>query len=164
MRLRNGIFSDDGGFDEVVYLNNPGFKISEADPQIGNCFDPRAPGFKPRKVLLQGAAIPPADGFFDHDARFVGAFRDESDDWDAGNWIMWGDGASGLLLGSLQPAPTALGSEVESPSDFRFLRMFHAGTRTVQKPEAGNKIPPASPRMINWIPTKEGTLSPFRSR
>jgi hypothetical protein len=31
------------------------------------------------------------DGVFDHDARFVGAFRDESDDWDAASWIKWGD-------------------------------------------------------------------------
>jgi len=84
------LFDDDGGFDELIYLRNPGLRISEVDPGLGNCFDPYAPSFKPRQAILKNAAIPPDDDFFDANARYVGAFRDIGDDWDRGEWLRWG--------------------------------------------------------------------------
>lgn len=84
------LYDDDGGFDEAVYLENPGLRISESDPQIGNCFDELSPGFKPQYALYEHAALPPNDDFFDAEARYVGAFRDTKDDWDSGSWIKWG--------------------------------------------------------------------------
>jgi hypothetical protein len=84
------VHDDDGGFDEVAYLTNPGLRIREADPELGNCFDAQSPGFKPRRALTENAAEPPDDGFFDLSAQYVGAFRDRSDDWDAG-WTVWGE-------------------------------------------------------------------------
>lgn len=44
----------------------------------------------PRRPLTDGAVAPPDDGFFDPSARFVGAFRDVDDTWDAG-WAVWQD-------------------------------------------------------------------------
>lgn len=88
----NRLFQDDDhGFDELTYLQNPGRRIYETDPGLGNCFDPEAPGFKPRDALVSEAAIPPLDGFFDSTAQYVGAFRDRSDDWDKGRWLIWTD-------------------------------------------------------------------------
>lgn len=83
-------FDDDNGFDEQLYLKNPGLKIVERDPQLSNCFDQHNPGFKPRYPLLEGAAIPPSDGFFDPNAQYLGAFRDQNDAWDQGAWLAWG--------------------------------------------------------------------------
>lgn len=82
---------DDLGFNEVVYLENPGRRIAQMDPALGNCFDPHAPGFKPSAPLVSHAAIPPQDGFFDEAAQYVGAFRDRGDNWDAGAWLIWTD-------------------------------------------------------------------------
>ncbi len=90
-RTNKLLMDDDNGFDEVTYLKNPGLRIWESDPQLGNCFDARAPGFKPATSLVANAAIPPNDGFFDSSARFVGAFRDRTDDWDSGEWLVWSD-------------------------------------------------------------------------
>ncbi len=84
-------FDDDGGFDERTYLKNPAMKISELDPRLDNCFDQQQPGFKPQHPLLEGAALPPNDGFFDHEAQYVGAFYDRKDDWDTGAWVAWGN-------------------------------------------------------------------------
>lgn len=84
------LYDDDGGFDEAFYLKNPGLRISESDPQLGNCFDEHTPGFKPQYALFEHAALPPRDDFFDPEARYVGAFRDTKDNWDSGKWIKWG--------------------------------------------------------------------------
>ncbi len=84
------LYDDDAGFDEQVYLENEGLRISTLDPKIGNCFDERAPGFKPQHALYENAALPPRDGFFDVEAQYVGAFRDTRDNWDTGSWIKWG--------------------------------------------------------------------------
>lgn len=82
---------DDGGFDEFAYLKNPGLRITDVDPRIGNCFDSRAPGFKPEHAIVSQAALPPQDDFFDRTAQYVGAFRDRNDDWDEGSWLIWTD-------------------------------------------------------------------------
>ncbi len=80
---------DDRGFDEVRFLLARNLKNSEVDPKLGNCFDASQPGFKPTTALVDNAAAPPDDGFFDSTARYVGAFRDRNDDWDAGRWLRW---------------------------------------------------------------------------
>lgn len=83
------LFDDDAGFDERAYLTTQGMKIGQYDPQLGSCFDTRAPDLKPKNPLKDNAAIPPDDGFFDPTASFVGAFRDKDDDWDQGGWVKW---------------------------------------------------------------------------
>jgi len=88
-RTERLLYDDDQGFDEVLYLTNPGLRISERDPGLGGCFEGERPNFKPRAALIENAAEPDADGFFDTRAVFVGAFRDQSDDWDQGDWVSW---------------------------------------------------------------------------
>lgn len=83
--------NDDAGFDELAWLANPAMSISTASPGLGDCFDPNRFRFAPSAPLTAGAARPPADGFFDPDAAFIGAFRDERDDWATGNWVVWSD-------------------------------------------------------------------------
>ena len=41
---------------------------------------------RPREALVHGAVAPPADGFFDPHARYLGAFRDADDAWVTGAW------------------------------------------------------------------------------
>lgn len=89
-RTERLLFDDDAGFDENVYLTNPGLKISTRDPEIGNCYDPQSPSWKPRAALLNDSAEPPDDGFFDPRATYLGAFRDRQDGWDQGEWLVWG--------------------------------------------------------------------------
>ena len=81
---------DDAGFDEIAELNKPENGNSTADPMLGNCFDPNAPGFGPAVSLTTGALTPPNDGFFDVTANYTGAFKDAADDWAMkGNWPVW---------------------------------------------------------------------------
>lgn len=81
---------DDAGFDEIAELNKPENGNSTADPMLGNCFDPNAPGFGPATSLTTGAVTPPNDGFFDVTASYTGAFKDATDDWAMkGNWPVW---------------------------------------------------------------------------
>jgi hypothetical protein len=82
---------DDAGFNEQAYLSIPGLRIGDQNPRIGNCFDSNRPGFHPQSPLFEQAALPPKDGFFDHTAQFVGAFRDPGDTWGGGSWLVWSD-------------------------------------------------------------------------
>ena len=79
---------DDGGFDEVRWLVKTEYSNNIYNPGIA-CFDPVAPRFQPKAALTEGAATPPTDGFFDSSATYVGAFRDESDRWANGNWVVF---------------------------------------------------------------------------
>jgi len=85
-----GPFDDDDGFDEVAFVLDPSRKNLVMDPKIPGCFDPTHPRPGPLASLTANAATPPADGFFDPKAAYVGAFRDEKDDWATGEWIAWG--------------------------------------------------------------------------
>ncbi len=59
---------------------------------IPNCFSASAPDFRPASPLQTNAKSPPDDGFFDAQAKYVGAFRDTADTWvNAGTWIRWGN-------------------------------------------------------------------------
>ncbi len=91
MRVDKEMLDDDRGFDEQAFLMAPNLKNRETDPKLGNCFDERAPGFKPVTPIAENASAPPDDGFFDTSARYVGAFRDRNDGWDQGKWLTWAE-------------------------------------------------------------------------
>jgi hypothetical protein len=82
--------NDDGSFDEAGWLMKPENKNRVTDVGLG-CFDPIAPRFRPAVAQTGNAATPPDDGFFDPTASYVGAFRDEKDDWATGNWVVFSD-------------------------------------------------------------------------
>lgn len=81
---------NDNGVDEVSWIKGAGrTNAPKTDPGI-NCFDPVAPTFGPATSLTTGAATPPADGFFDASAAYLGAFKDASDKWaTTGKWVVW---------------------------------------------------------------------------
>jgi len=79
---------DDGGFDELAWLNQPARKISAKDPGI-DCFNQGSLQMSPKNALTEGAEAPPKDGFFDNTATFIGAFRDQTDTWASGAWVVW---------------------------------------------------------------------------
>lgn len=85
------LFDDDFGFDEVAWFNTAGRNNTTADPKLVGCFDPKDPKPWPATPLTAGAATPPADGFFDAGAAFVGAFRDQNDAWMRGAWVRFDD-------------------------------------------------------------------------
>lgn len=81
---------NDGAFDEVAWFFAPASRNASKDPGLLAPFDAAEPGFGPAAALLDGAATPPSDGFFDTSATFVGAFRDANDGWArAGAWAVW---------------------------------------------------------------------------
>ena len=57
--------------------------------KVTGCFDQTHPDFVPRSPPAAGRR-PTDDGFFDPSATYVGAFRDENDDWATGEWVRWG--------------------------------------------------------------------------
>ncbi len=88
-RTERLIYDDDNGFDELLYLGNPGLRFDTESPHLSGCFDLDAPNFKPAEAIVKNAAVPDDDGFLDPRAVFVGAFRDRSDRWDEGSWVAW---------------------------------------------------------------------------
>lgn len=81
---------DDDGLDEIAFVLDPKRGNSLANPGLPDCFDPAEPRAAPASPLTKGAATPPDDGFFDPGARYIGAFRDASDDWATGAWVSFG--------------------------------------------------------------------------
>jgi hypothetical protein len=83
-------FDDDNGFDEIAWFKNPDAKNAETDPSINPaCFDLAKPAFGPPTAITTNAATPPADGFFDANANYIGAVKDANDTWATGAWIVW---------------------------------------------------------------------------
>lgn len=82
---------NDGAFDEIAWLKTPTNKNTwNVDPAIAAPFDQERPVFGPSKALTETAAAPPADGFFDDKAAYVGAFKDATDTWATrGTWAVW---------------------------------------------------------------------------
>jgi hypothetical protein len=74
---------DDQGFDEIARFGESERRVGVTQKPI-LCSPAGAGRFKPESALTSGAAAPPADGFFDTNARFLGAFRDHEDGWDRG--------------------------------------------------------------------------------
>jgi hypothetical protein len=79
---------DDGGLNEVGWLTQPARRISSKDPGI-DCFNQGSLQMSPQSALTEGAESPPKDAFFDSSANFIGAFRDQSDSWATGAWVVW---------------------------------------------------------------------------
>lgn len=77
---------DDNGMDEVVWFLEASRKNSESDPMLEAPFDVAAPDFRPKTTVTENAATPPADGFFDTNATYVGAFAAD-DAWMSGAWL-----------------------------------------------------------------------------
>ncbi|NUP08311.1 MAG: hypothetical protein HOW73_19850 [Polyangiaceae bacterium] len=80
---------DDGLFDEIAFLNDAANQNSFDDPNIPGCNDMETLALAPAEPLVDGAAAPPDDGFFDAEASYIGAFRDPADDWATGAWVSW---------------------------------------------------------------------------
>lgn len=79
---------DDQSFDENAWFARPDNNISTRDPGVA-CFDQQALRLGPNAALTVGAAAPPADGFFDASAAYMGAFRDAADSWAVTPWLVW---------------------------------------------------------------------------
>jgi hypothetical protein len=77
--------------DLVAWFKNPLWNDSEANPGIGDCFDANTLKMAPTIPLTANAATPPNDGFFDTSAAYIGAFKDTTDTWATGEWIVWSD-------------------------------------------------------------------------
>ncbi|HEY2514869.1 MAG TPA: hypothetical protein VGI39_28580 [Polyangiaceae bacterium] len=76
--------------DMPTWLLNADWMNAASDPGLaGSCLDPDTLQMAPAASLTVNATPPPADGFFDPSATFIGAFRDGSDTWASGNWIVW---------------------------------------------------------------------------
>jgi len=82
---------NDGAFDEIAWLKTPASKNTwNVDPGTSGAFGFDKPVFGPAKALTETAATPPADGFFDTQAAYVGAFKDTNDTWaTSGAWAVW---------------------------------------------------------------------------
>jgi hypothetical protein len=80
---------DDRGRDEVTLYNEPARRNGSGRPNIGDCFNPGAIGFAPSPAIRSNAKPPPADGFLDTSANYIGAFRDFEDTWTRGPWLVW---------------------------------------------------------------------------
>ncbi|MCG3172603.1 MAG: hypothetical protein GMKNLPBB_00757 [Myxococcota bacterium] len=75
---------DDKGFDEGAYFKKAEFKNRFEDPMLTDAKNLTAPDFTPKAggPAFTGGGTPPADGFFDDKATFVGAMG--ADDWTKG--------------------------------------------------------------------------------
>ncbi len=81
---------NDGAFDEVAYIKDPTRANMMVDPGVTGCFSATSPSFGP--AAPQTGTAPPADGFFDTSATYVGAFKDAADTWaTSGTWAVWSD-------------------------------------------------------------------------
>jgi len=78
---------DDHGFDEIAWFQLPGRHNRVKDAGL-DCGFLRGVAPKPAQAIAEFDIVPPRDGFFDTAARYRGAFRDASDDWDRG-WAVW---------------------------------------------------------------------------
>ena len=76
---------DDGALKEVDFWNLSSRKNGNYDPAI-DCFG-ASPNFTPSSSLTTDAATPPSDGFFDTDAKFIGAIKDSASNWATGAWV-----------------------------------------------------------------------------
>src|SRR5262249_44591263 len=73
----------------VDRFKQPAGNNGTSDPGLESCFDRATLRAAPAAALTASAAAPPDDGFFDPGAAYIGAFRDRSDGWASGNWLVW---------------------------------------------------------------------------
>ncbi|MCA9684361.1 MAG: hypothetical protein KC457_19350 [Myxococcales bacterium] len=85
---------DDNGFDELAWLADPARGLISDIEGFTGCSTPPPTGMRPA-VPVPAAIAPPDDGFFDPEARWLGAFAGPEDHWadpaEAGapSWIVW---------------------------------------------------------------------------
>lgn len=82
----SGSGDNDSGFDEAAFFTAAARNNRvNVDPQLAAPYNLTAPSFTPASgsPALTGGATPPADGFFDPSATYVGAFG-SGPDWTAG--------------------------------------------------------------------------------
>lgn len=83
---------NDGNFDELGWFKGEAMSNRWTNPGLVAPFDMNAPKPGPSASLTAGAATPPADGFFDATATYMGAFKDGNDAWATkGRWAVWSD-------------------------------------------------------------------------
>ncbi|WP_437605322.1 hypothetical protein WMF20_29855 [Sorangium sp. So ce834] len=75
---------DDAGVDEIAWFEGEASNSVE-DPGLAGCFAAK-PDFRPEATLVENAATPPDDGFFDAEAKYIGAFKAD-DTWATGAWV-----------------------------------------------------------------------------
>lgn len=85
--IASPLFDDDQGFDERAFVSDPAQKNAETDPGLEGCLNAMTPVFAPTN--LTPADAPPADGFFDVGATYVGAVKDAASDWTKAAWLVW---------------------------------------------------------------------------
>lgn len=77
---------NDGGFDEGTYFKSDATN-RQVDPRLTSALNLAAPQFRPGAqspaLMASNAATPPADGFFDASATFIGALG-TGEDWTLG--------------------------------------------------------------------------------
>ena len=83
---------DDAGFDEARWLADPTRAPLLDVSGFPGCGGPMPASMLPSAPLVppRGFTGPPDDGFFDPEARWLGAFAGPDDDWTAG-WVVWSD-------------------------------------------------------------------------
>jgi hypothetical protein len=86
----SGLESDDDfGLDEVASFTSVPSNGTEL-PEGFDCWNAERPEFGPLLVLTEHASVPPNDGFFEPVA-YIGAARDQTDDWYRLPWTRWSD-------------------------------------------------------------------------
>jgi hypothetical protein len=79
---------DDLGFNELEFFGDGGAN-STNNPNLVACHDGANPQPWPNAAI--NGATPPADGFFDTNANYIGAFKDSNDGWMKGAWVKFTD-------------------------------------------------------------------------
>jgi hypothetical protein len=77
--------------DMVAWFENPAWKNATTDPGISHCASANTLQVAPATANTTNAATPPSDGFFDTSATYIGAFKDTTDTWATGKWVVWSD-------------------------------------------------------------------------
>ncbi len=81
------LVNDDNGFDEIDFFldGSSGFNNGLGNANLLGPHDQLAP--KPWPNAMIAGRKPPADGFFDVNAEYIGAFKDANDTWMSGAWV-----------------------------------------------------------------------------
>lgn len=75
---------NDNGFDDLAWASDAG-TVSLNSAGLVACHDGANPQPWPQNMIT--GVAPPNDGFFDTNANYIGAFRDQNDGWMKGNWV-----------------------------------------------------------------------------
>lgn len=78
------------GFNEAAWIKDAAnSNVTDVDPAF-DCMNQESPNFAPSAPQTEKAAAPPADGFFEPNAKYIGAVKDGTDKWyTAGKWAAW---------------------------------------------------------------------------